>query len=628
MTSSLTSSTIVPLRCRVADTFEPNCEPLVAEFEEADIIGEGSDDSFDAVEEVLASTNPSNHHYNDICANPCTFCSVGFDTAALLHDHLLDVHETAFHERDSSEEFYSDDSSHGSQVSIDGLEDDVFTDTIGPPDAEVSKIATEVLVGEASTVAISEAEQEHYDDKQIVAATCEVALKQATVISKSAEETNGWNDARHESSTSPSNRSHEPSSIPTLAPVTAFEDPDNSIANPSHQEQHNIAPLFISSTAVAISFDGIQPTLETTALRNDLVEANKTRSTEPSPERRSKPMIEKIGSNEAYPVVVAPTNSLSPSSTMGSIECCPPPKYTSVTPSSATCLRYVKICGDHKIRESRHNLSLSPSDGLKKCFIDARYAGGARASLLACAAQVEWVELPFQSAVAAVEESTVDGKDDDVSSGSEDEEVQVAFNAISDKVQANDQEQHICVSWLADGYVFSHLYKCLRAQESHMHQGNANITKHVWLNHFPGASQEVHKATLSKELNRLRSILLEAQPLADSMDFYPRSFLLPADEAAAVSFLKPNMAMLTDNHESKRSTLRTLIVKPSKGSQGKGIRIIQDPGAVRHHAKAAASEMKETASEEDFLICQEYLSRPVTLGGLKVNCIRKPLETM
>jgi len=604
MTSSLTTSPTVTRPCRIAGTLDN--ELSIAEFEEADNIGEGSDDSFDAEEEALTSCCYSSAGNKDICTNYCRFCSVGFDTTAQLHNHLLEVHETASHVRDSEEEFYSDTSSHGSHGSIHGLQGGIFTGFDGPVGAE----ASEILVGETLTVVISEAEHEQYDHDRIIAATDELALTQATITSILEEQSSGC---------------HEQSAMPTPAPATALTELDNSKRTPLEREQHKIVPPATSSAVSATSFDHNQPVLEAVAFLNDVVETKETNSTIPPPGSRSGPPREKSDlMMEAKTAKLASIYSISSSQTMSHEEVDLSPKYMSVTPSSATCLRYVKICKDHKSSRSHYISTINLSNGHKKCFIDARYAGSAKASLLAFAAQGEWVELPLSS--LAAKEPGDYAEDDDDSSEVEIPEEHAVFNDTANKAETRDYEQHIRVIWLADGFVFSHLHKCLRTQESPVHERNAIVSKHVWLNHFPGASQDVHKATLSKELNRLRSLLKETQPSAGSMDFYPRTFLLPADEAAAVSFLKPNLAFLDDMQESKPSAMRTLIVKPSKGSQGKGIRLIQHPRAVRDHAKAAAAEMKESASDEDYLICQEYLARPLTLGGLKVNCIHISLD--
>jgi hypothetical protein len=298
------------------------------------------------------------------------------------------------------------------------------------------------------------------------------------------------------------------------------------------------------------------------------------------------------------------------------------------TPSSENFRRYKAICSDHEAKATGHAFTREPLDGQKRRFIDARYAGGARAFLLMCATRDDWSEPPSEKSGASESRGNGDGTDEFLVDENEEDffDATAADAGSSDesavtgaKVTATDHKLHIYVIWLADSFIYSHLYKSFCAQKSILHGSSEKITKHVWLNHFPGASHDVHKASLGKELNRLRSMLKEAWPSAGAMDFYPQSFLLPTDEAAAASFLETNTAIFDNGLVPKASSLRTLIVKPSKGSQGKGIHLIQHPRAVRDFAKVATSEMKVIASDEDFFVCQEYLSRPVILGGLKVT---------
>ena len=89
---------------------------------------------------------------------------------------------------------------------------------------------------------------------------------------------------------------------------------------------------------------------------------------------------------------------------------------------------------------------------------------------------------------------------------------------------------------------------------------------------------------------------------SDSMNsFYPVTFVLPKDERDLGHYLKTT---------TRVAATQAFILKPSKGSQGKGIVI-----AMRDQVRAQCVEM----SREGPFIVQQYLTLPHTINGYKYD---------
>jgi tubulin polyglutamylase TTLL6/13 len=112
----------------------------------------------------------------------------------------------------------------------------------------------------------------------------------------------------------------------------------------------------------------------------------------------------------------------------------------------------------------------------------------------------------------------------------------------------------------------------------------SQLSRWQFYNHFPGMSVIAHKVQLARTYEAMRL------GFPDLYNFHPRSFVLPQQHLDAAAFLVADDA--------------TLIVKPDRGSQGRGISIVRSPAEVE--------AVVETA------VGQDYIS-PLLLGGLKFD---------
>ena len=96
---------------------------------------------------------------------------------------------------------------------------------------------------------------------------------------------------------------------------------------------------------------------------------------------------------------------------------------------------------------------------------------------------------------------------------------------------------------------------------------------HPWqfYNHFPGTPTMSRKVELAKNLERMRRMLPELY------SFYPKTFLLPLQHDDLKAFM------------SKRR--KTIIVKPDRGSQGRGIFLTQDPATLENYMENAVAQV-------------------------------------
>jgi len=118
---------------------------------------------------------------------------------------------------------------------------------------------------------------------------------------------------------------------------------------------------------------------------------------------------------------------------------------------------------------------------------------------------------------------------------------------------------------------------------------------------IPGVYESNKKTSLAKMLARFAELDTQHANLVG--EFWPKTFLLPSELSKIESILKKN--------EGKRQSRRkTLIAKPSSGSQGEGISLLQTVSDLR-------SMMQVSFQNNRTAIVQEYLPKPFLLRETK-----------
>ncbi|KAG5321224.1 TTL13 polyglutamylase, partial [Pseudoatta argentina] len=105
------------------------------------------------------------------------------------------------------------------------------------------------------------------------------------------------------------------------------------------------------------------------------------------------------------------------------------------------------------------------------------------------------------------------------------------------------------------------------------------------VNHFPGMTEICRKDLLARNLNRMQKLFPK------DYNFFPKTWCFPADYCDAKAY-------------AKTRRLKTFIVKPDVGCQGRGIYL------TKH--------LKDVKSSER-LICQVYITRPFLIDGYKFD---------
>lgn len=109
------------------------------------------------------------------------------------------------------------------------------------------------------------------------------------------------------------------------------------------------------------------------------------------------------------------------------------------------------------------------------------------------------------------------------------------------------------------------------------------------VNHFPETSEITRKDGLARNLNLMQ------KHFPGEYNFYPRSWILPAQDSAFRAY--------ADDLKRKGKS-RTFITKPVASAQGKGISLTRSASQV--------------GSEEQLLV-QEYMSHPFLIDGYKFD---------
>ncbi|UJR11137.1 hypothetical protein I4U23_015318 [Adineta vaga] len=115
------------------------------------------------------------------------------------------------------------------------------------------------------------------------------------------------------------------------------------------------------------------------------------------------------------------------------------------------------------------------------------------------------------------------------------------------------------------------------------------------VNKFPGMSDMLCKSNLTRSLNAMRRLFPE------EFNFYPRTWFLPEQREQ----FRNDATEIHKKDRKRQRSLTTFIVKPSDGSEGAGIYLIQDP--------TRCSAMNRPH------IVQEYIDRPLLINRLKFD---------
>ncbi|XP_073819526.1 tubulin tyrosine ligase-like 6B [Musca autumnalis] len=113
-----------------------------------------------------------------------------------------------------------------------------------------------------------------------------------------------------------------------------------------------------------------------------------------------------------------------------------------------------------------------------------------------------------------------------------------------------------------------------------------NMKRFQQINHFPGMMEICRKDLLSRNLNRM----LKLYP--KDYKIFPKTWIFPADYGEAL------------NYANNSSRVKTFILKPDSGAQGRGIWLTND--------------LKNINGSER-MICQTYITKPLLIDGYKFD---------
>ena len=116
----------------------------------------------------------------------------------------------------------------------------------------------------------------------------------------------------------------------------------------------------------------------------------------------------------------------------------------------------------------------------------------------------------------------------------------------------------------------------------------SSLTPWQFYNHFPGIWSIARKVELARNIDRMSRVL------PDLFKFHPKTFLIPGQST--------DMKMFMQSIPKKNK--RTFIIKPDRGSQGRGIILIQDPDDLEGYYEMA--------------VAQQYI-KPFLIDGYKFD---------
>lgn len=118
------------------------------------------------------------------------------------------------------------------------------------------------------------------------------------------------------------------------------------------------------------------------------------------------------------------------------------------------------------------------------------------------------------------------------------------------------------------------------------------------VNHFPGMFALSRKSNLARNLSKMQ------KEFPESYDFFPQTWLLPAEGGDLMRQFKSNRDNDEDQNKFDQNNKPNFILKPEAGAQGRGIYVI--------------TQQSEVPFEERCVV-QRYISNPFLIDGLKFD---------